>query len=345
MYSHSKRLFSPPSPTPLMLLNLPPELLEEIGVLLIRDDLKALRSANKNVQEAVDPAFFAEFPINSTALGSLSESDFSFLRTIAGGETPWSRHAKTLSVFPGLGASTNDFPFDTADDNGFSEARELFAAALGSMSNIRTVLWKVARDESEWVRQVICDSICAFPQLEHFNIGFFSGAELAEVPGEFIETFASFSKAATTIFTEEFILNTIIAGLPSTRSVHIKACGCVLAPQNACFGRCADADDYREVDDICHGLKRAVEGFSLETINSTDLHVDGNVYDLRPLESSDEDDDESTGKKTTISYRCREPVWTPLKPRDGRVERRVPHRFPDPEIAARYYAMATAGHR
>jgi hypothetical protein len=95
---------------------------------LIRDDLKALRGANKNVQAAVDPAFFAEFPINSSALFRLSESDDSFLRTIANGETHWCQHAKKLSVFPG--ASTNVFHTETPDVNGPSDVRELFAAAL-----------------------------------------------------------------------------------------------------------------------------------------------------------------------------------------------------------------------
>jgi hypothetical protein len=140
---------------------------------------------------------------------------------------------------------------------------------------------------------------------------------------------------------DDVVLNTIIARLPSTRSLHIKACGCALAPQNACFGRCADADHYRELDDICCGLKRAVEGFRSEIIYSTDLHVDRNIYDLKPVASSGED--ESTGKETLFSYRCRQPEWTPFKPRYGRVERRV-SRFPDPEAAARYYAIATSGH-
>ncbi|KAF7344860.1 hypothetical protein MVEN_01647800 [Mycena venus] len=324
-----------------MLLSLPPELLEEIGALLIREDLKALRGANKNVQAAVDPAFFAEFPISSSALSRLSESDFSFLRTIADGETPWSQHAKKLSVFPG--ALANVSHTETGDVNGPSDVRELFAAALGSMSSIRTVLWKVTMNEPEWVRQVICDSICAFPELENFSIGLLSEAELTattEMPGEFVASSVCYSKTTAMSFMDDVILNTIIARLPSTRSLHIKACGCALAPQNACFGRCADADNYREVDDICHGLKRAVEGFRAEIIYSTDLYVDGNIYDLEPVASSGED--ESTEEETTFSYRCRQPEWTPFMPRYGRVERRV-HRFPDPEVAARYYAMATGG--
>ncbi|KAJ7202686.1 hypothetical protein B0H12DRAFT_1162590 [Mycena haematopus] len=318
-----------------MLLILPPDLLGEIGALLIRDDLKALRGANKDVQAAVDPAFFAEFPISSTALSRPSESDLSFLRTVADGETPWSQYAKTLSVFP----EVSTISAVSVDDES-SVARELLAAGLGSMSKIRTVLWKVAVNEPEWVRQVICDSICAFPQLENLNIGLLSQAELATA-GEFVFFSACYTKTEATTFMDDVIFNTIIAGLPSTRSLHITACGCALAPRNACFGRCADADDHREVDDICHGLKRAAEGFSSEIINSTDLHADGNIYDLKRVAASD--GDESTGEETTVSYRCREPEWTPSKPREGRIERRA-NRFPDPQLAAEYYFRATSGH-
>lgn len=85
----------------------------------------------------MDPAFFAEFPISSSALSRLSESDFSFLRTIATGETGWFQYAKKLSVFPG--ASTNVSHTETADVNGPSDVLELLAAALQSMSMIRTV--------------------------------------------------------------------------------------------------------------------------------------------------------------------------------------------------------------
>ncbi|KAJ7455648.1 hypothetical protein B0H11DRAFT_2066897 [Mycena galericulata] len=323
-----------------MFLTLPPELLEEIGALLIRDDLKALRGANKDVQAAVDPTFFAEFPISSSALSRLSESDVSFLRTIAGGETHWSPHATKLSVFPG--AFTNVSDTETADVNGPFDVRELFAAALKSMSRIRTVLWKVAVNEPEWVRQVLCDSICGFPQLENFNIGLLSETEFTattEMPEEFVASSVCYSKTAAMSFMDDVILNIIIIRLPPTRSLHIKACGCALAPQNSCFGRCADADQYRAVDDICHGLKRAVEGFSSEIIYSTDLHVDGSIYDLQPVESSDED--ESTGEEPTFSYKCRQPEWKSDEPR--RVARRV-YRFPDPELAAQYYLRATRGH-
>ncbi|KAJ7498320.1 hypothetical protein B0H11DRAFT_2276029 [Mycena galericulata] len=251
----------------------------------------------------------------------------------------------SASVFPG--ALTNVSDTESADVDGPSDVRELFAAALKSMSRIRTVLWKAAMNEPQWVRQVICDSIRAFPQFENLNIGLLSEAEFTattELPEEFVASpeSACYSKTAAMSFMEDVILNTIIAGLPFTRSLHIKACGCALAPQNACFGRCADADQYRAVDDICHGFKQAVEGFRAEIIYSTDLYVDGNIYDLERGASSDED--ESTEEETTFSYRCRQPEWTPVEPRVGRIVRRV-SRFPDPQLAAQYYLRATSGYR
>ncbi|KAJ6479712.1 hypothetical protein C8R45DRAFT_1101159 [Mycena sanguinolenta] len=113
-----------------MLLDLPAELLEEIGAQLTQDDHAILRAVCKTLHDSVHRLFFSVLVLKTTRNG-LSEAGIQML------------HANTLHIIP---AKPGD------GDGAYCDGLVgLLAAALASLPKIKNVVWR-AQNQGFWKR-------------------------------------------------------------------------------------------------------------------------------------------------------------------------------------------------
>ncbi|KAJ6459016.1 hypothetical protein C8R45DRAFT_556897 [Mycena sanguinolenta] len=139
-----------------MILDLSTELLEAIGSQLTQRDLAILRQVCKDLNGAVCRLFFSVLILH-TCRNGLGDRGVGKLKALANSETEWSLHAKTLRIIP---AKTSN---KAHDENPI----DLLAAALGSLSNIQTVVWNASeRGFWAWGQAVIVDFLNTLATLE-----------------------------------------------------------------------------------------------------------------------------------------------------------------------------------
>ncbi|KAJ7488079.1 hypothetical protein FB451DRAFT_1391030 [Mycena latifolia] len=160
-----KAAFSfPPSLASFPMLSLSVELVQEIGAELSRVDLKRLRAVCKDVGLAINPLFFSALVLWTQHLRL--ETGLHVLTSLASGKSGWSPYAKTLTIKPGETPKAGP----GADDRSDSAMQELLAAALGSLTKIRTVIWEMHEGDLAWQQTAICQSFANFPLLDHFAL-------------------------------------------------------------------------------------------------------------------------------------------------------------------------------
>ncbi|KAF7351491.1 hypothetical protein MSAN_01581400 [Mycena sanguinolenta] len=123
-----------------MLLNLSVELLEAIGAQLTRSDLAIMRAVCKDLNGALWRLFFSVLVLETKRNG-FGEDGIEMLKALASGQTGWTLHARALRVIQAPPVR------DECAHN--EEMVDLLAAALKSLSDIRTVVWHV-RDDNFW---------------------------------------------------------------------------------------------------------------------------------------------------------------------------------------------------
>ncbi|KAJ7103849.1 hypothetical protein C8R44DRAFT_887355 [Mycena epipterygia] len=156
-----------------MLLDLSVELLQEIGGQLAGPDQKSLRQTCKGVSFAIEPLFFSYLVLNKDELRI--GMGRGFLEALATGETGWSRYAKTLRMKPtrpaeerrGVGLNRSE-----------TVMQELFASVLGSLNNVRTVIWVSLDSDFAWEVNAICDFLNTLPLLNDLRLEAYGSTEL-----------------------------------------------------------------------------------------------------------------------------------------------------------------------
>ncbi|KAJ6557568.1 hypothetical protein B0H19DRAFT_1148106 [Mycena capillaripes] len=144
-----------------MLLVLSVELLQEIGDQLARPDHMSLRQTCRSVGAVIEPLFFSSLVLLKDELRI--DMGRGFLEALATGETGWSRYARRLHIksadkWTGAGVHRSE-----------TMMQELLASALGSLSNIRTVIWGLYEDPV-WQVNAICDFLNNLPLLDDFRL-------------------------------------------------------------------------------------------------------------------------------------------------------------------------------
>ncbi|KAJ7488062.1 hypothetical protein FB451DRAFT_1529078 [Mycena latifolia] len=147
------------------MLSLCAELIQEIGNKLVRIDQKCLRAVCKDIGLAINPLFFSTLVLKTQSLHS--ENGIYILKALASGDTGWSTYAMTLTIQPGgILEGRADSRFDISD----SAVQELLASALGSLMNIRVVMWETNKKDPEWQQDTIRDFLTTCPLLDDFHL-------------------------------------------------------------------------------------------------------------------------------------------------------------------------------
>ncbi|KAJ6449681.1 hypothetical protein C8R45DRAFT_1044602 [Mycena sanguinolenta] len=147
-----------------MLSELSVELLQEIADHLNNSDYANFRAVSKDTSFAMEPLFFARNALSRQHLRL--KSGHLFLKTLATGETGWSRYARLLKISRGNRIEIGE------ELAGFSDTalQQLLASALRSMMNIQTFIWEVHQGVPTSQSTVICDYLYALPSLEDLQL-------------------------------------------------------------------------------------------------------------------------------------------------------------------------------
>ncbi|KAJ7094872.1 hypothetical protein C8R44DRAFT_814062 [Mycena epipterygia] len=150
-----------------MLLDISVELLHEIGGQLASVDQKNLRRICKDLSVSMEPLVFSCLSLKTNQLHL--EHGLQMLKALATGETGWSQYVKTLRI-----RRNQQIQKDTVGDLGVirsdSEMQELLASALGSITNVRAVIWDVTERDPVWELIAICDFLNTIPFLHDFQL-------------------------------------------------------------------------------------------------------------------------------------------------------------------------------
>ncbi|KAF7351611.1 F-box domain-containing protein [Mycena sanguinolenta] len=186
-----------------MLLDLAPELLERIGAQLPSSNHAILRTVCKFFNGALHSSFFSILVLKTTRNG-LSVDGVEMLKVIATGETGWSVHAKMLRIIPAKPTSQEDVQGDMPVD--------LLAAALASLSNIRSVLWQ-AHNREFWTlgRSVIIDFLNGSTTLDDLELKVSGGIDLSTLD---IRNLRKFTLSHYPLEALEIRLNRVLHGTP-----------------------------------------------------------------------------------------------------------------------------------
>ncbi|KAF7351543.1 hypothetical protein MSAN_01586700 [Mycena sanguinolenta] len=143
-----------------MLLDLSVELLEAIGTQLPQRDHAILRQVCKDLNGAVSRLFFSVLTL-TTSRNGLDEDGLEKLKVLAKGETGWSLHARTLHIIPAK----------KANDDHDEKPIDVLAAALGSLSNIQTVVWHAPeQDFWAWGQAAFIDFLNTLATLDDLEL-------------------------------------------------------------------------------------------------------------------------------------------------------------------------------
>ncbi|KAJ6588989.1 hypothetical protein B0H19DRAFT_1102374 [Mycena capillaripes] len=145
-----------------MLSELPIELLQDIGDQLRKTDQKRLRAVCKDLRLAMNPLFFSDLVLDTQSL-HLNEG-IQLLTALASGKTAWTPFAKSVTIRP-LKWQDN-VEGDRSDD----AMEELFDAALGSLKNVRSVMWDVQLGDPAWQYDAILRFLGTAPLLGAFEL-------------------------------------------------------------------------------------------------------------------------------------------------------------------------------
>ncbi|KAJ7737129.1 hypothetical protein B0H16DRAFT_1572637 [Mycena metata] len=145
-----------------MLLELSPELLQEIGIQLATPDQKNVRLTCRSINLATQPVFFSCLTLQVGGRGR----NFEILDAILAGKTGWPRWARTLKLVPLVA------PADVASDDSRSDplVREVFTALLASLPNLRTVRWQTYGSDPDWARGVVSGFLGDLAGLKDFRL-------------------------------------------------------------------------------------------------------------------------------------------------------------------------------
>jgi len=149
-----------------MLSDFSVELLHEIGRELSKTDQQHLRAVCKDLCLAINPLFFCTLVLKTQPL--CLESGVQLLRALASGKTGWSPYAKPLTIAPGkwLNEEARKFQADLSDD----AMEGLLVTALGSMVNVRSVMWDVRQGDHTWARDAVLKFLGTAPLLDAFEL-------------------------------------------------------------------------------------------------------------------------------------------------------------------------------
>ncbi|KAJ7760698.1 hypothetical protein DFH07DRAFT_816426 [Mycena maculata] len=148
-----------------MLLDLPVELLEEIGCKLTQIDHASLRAVCTALSGVMDRLFFSVLTLRICQLRS--ENGVNILRALATGTAGWSVYAKALRIVPGSRLETSKSQFVDLSD---TEMHDLFVSALGTMRNIRITSWQILGNDPRWARNAICNYLGTLPCLDDLQL-------------------------------------------------------------------------------------------------------------------------------------------------------------------------------
>ncbi|KAF7345702.1 hypothetical protein MVEN_01590200 [Mycena venus] len=147
-----------------MLLDLSVELLQEIAFNLDSSDYRNFRAVCKDTSFAMEPLFFSTIVLSRQHLRL--KSGHWILRSLASGETGWSKYAKTLRFARGNQINA----WEEASRLSDTAMQELLTRALWSMMNINTFIWEVHEGVPMWQRDLICDYLRALPFLDDLQL-------------------------------------------------------------------------------------------------------------------------------------------------------------------------------
>ncbi|KAJ7195901.1 hypothetical protein GGX14DRAFT_545800 [Mycena pura] len=158
-----------------MLLDLPLDILDEIGDRMDLRDIKALRGACQDLCATLDPRFFGALALATHKLVCERDADVDALTALARGGTKWSRYTKTLRIL-----SPWRLPPGAAEDaKRLAAKRALLVSALGALQNLRTVAWEANEYDPSWLVDAVCDSLLMFPALEDLDLNLENRGPLA----------------------------------------------------------------------------------------------------------------------------------------------------------------------
>ncbi|KAF7351566.1 hypothetical protein MSAN_01589100 [Mycena sanguinolenta] len=162
-----------------MLLDLSVELLEAIGTQLPQRDHAVLRQVCKDLNGAVSRLFFSALTLKTSKNG-LGEDGVKKLKVLANGETGWSLHARILHIMPAKAANEahDEKPVD------------LLAAALGSLLNIKTVVWHAPEQGFwAWGQTVIATFLNALDTLDDLELNISGTINLSTLQVQHLRNF------------------------------------------------------------------------------------------------------------------------------------------------------------
>ncbi|KAF7344165.1 hypothetical protein MVEN_01706700 [Mycena venus] len=130
----------------------------------------SLRQTCRSVGAAIEPLFFSSLVLLKDELRI--DMGRGFLEALATGETGWSRYAQRLHIKSakkrtGAGVHRSE-----------TMMQELLASALGSLSNIRTVIWGSFGDPV-WQVNAICDFLNNLPLLDDLQLEVYGTTEFS----------------------------------------------------------------------------------------------------------------------------------------------------------------------
>ncbi|KAJ7204831.1 hypothetical protein GGX14DRAFT_139411 [Mycena pura] len=150
------------------------ELLQEIGSQLAFRDLKSLRVVRRDIGIAMGYLFYSSVILRSGNLTSenrCTAGDIWFLKRLASGETGWSLYATALRIESRMRTTKLQFTSDAVTE-------DLFVSALESMTNIRTVFWRVRVYDPPWMIDAVRHYLHSLPRLDDLSVVLDTGVQL-----------------------------------------------------------------------------------------------------------------------------------------------------------------------
>ncbi|KAJ7617838.1 hypothetical protein FB45DRAFT_1063427 [Roridomyces roridus] len=162
-----------------MFLDLPTDLLEEIGKELAPTDQACLRAACRILEGVTQRLFFSRLVLRTGPhLSARRNLDFELLRALTSGMTGWNAHARRIEFVPGpyvrLEPKTKlsflRLGKEKKRQSREKEAETLFKSALTKMMNVQAILWRPSSRDVPSQRVAIADFVCRLPVLDEFGL-------------------------------------------------------------------------------------------------------------------------------------------------------------------------------
>ncbi|KAJ7220924.1 hypothetical protein GGX14DRAFT_540879 [Mycena pura] len=145
------------------ILDMPVEILQDIGGQLSHTDQARLRAACTYLGEAMASLFFARFVLYVNRI--LSKDGQLVLRQISRGDSGWAKWARTLTIISAEDERDGALLSNLAD----TAMRDL-SIALTSMANVGTLIWTVKETDPAWLRTAIWGCFRRLPLLEDLQL-------------------------------------------------------------------------------------------------------------------------------------------------------------------------------